>query len=174
MSADERDDGMSEVLARSVDLLRDEVPVRAGWRADLLARIDDERQGAPSGWRLRPSLAIAAGVALLLIGVAIGRSMRQPAPLVTSQVAATAANVRFVYVAPGAASVSLVGDFNQWNPTAKPLRRLGDGTWITDVPLAPGRYAYAFVVDGKVVTDPSAPRATGDFGENSIVMVRGS
>lgn len=173
MSADERDDGMSEVLARSVDLLRDAVPVRAGWRADLLARIADDRVVRQSGWRMSPTWAIAAGLVLLAAGVAIGRSMRDRAPL-TSQVAATAANVRFVYVAPGAASVSLVGDFNQWNPTAKPLRRLGDGTWITDVPLAPGRYAYAFVVDGKVVTDPSAPRATGDFGENSILMVRGS
>jgi hypothetical protein len=174
MSADERDDGMSEVLARSVDLLRDEVPIRAGWRADLLARIEDERIVTRSGWRMRPSLAIAAGIVLLAAGVVIGRSMHEPAALVTSQVSVTAANVRFVYVAPGAANVSLVGDFNQWNPTAKPLRRLGDGTWITDIPLAPGRYAYAFVVDGKVVTDPSAPRATGDFGENSIVMVRGS
>jgi 1,4-alpha-glucan branching enzyme len=111
---------------------------------------------------------------LLVGGGAIGWSMRAPLPVTRSEVAAPSANVRFVYVAPGATSVSLVGDFNQWNPTAKPLRRLGDGTWITDVPLPPGRYAYAFVVDGKVVVDPAAPRATGEFGENSVVMVRGS
>jgi 1,4-alpha-glucan branching enzyme len=81
-----------------------------------------------------------------------------------------------VFVAPSAGNVSVVGDFNQWNPSAIPLRRLSDGTWIADVPLAPGRYAYAFVVDGRLEPDPSAPRAAdGDFGvANSIIMIRGS
>ena len=55
-----------------------------------------------------------------------------------------------------------------------PLHRLNDGTWIIDVPLVAGRYAYAFVVDGRIEVDPTAPRAGGDFGENSILMVRGS
>jgi hypothetical protein len=173
MSDSEREEGMSDELARSIDLLREEVPVRARWRDELVSRIEKERSAA-SAWRLRPSLAIAAGIALLVTGVVIGRSTRAPLAATGREVVVTSANVRFVYVAPGATTVSLVGDFNQWNPTTQPLRRLGDGTWIADVPLQPGRYAYAFVVDGKVMVDPSAPKATGDFGENSIVMVRGS
>lgn len=174
MLRDEREEGIDGELARSIDVLRAEVPVRAQWRAELLSRIESEGGGRRAGWRVNPWLAIAAGIALLVGGGAIGWSMRAPLPVTRSEVAAPSANVRFVYVAPGATSVSLVGDFNQWNPVAKPLRRLGDGTWITDVPLPPGRYAYAFVVDGKVVVDPAAPRATGEFGENSVVMVRGS
>jgi hypothetical protein len=43
-----------------------------------------------------------------------------------------------------------------------------------DVPLAPGRHLYAFVVDGTRWTpDPNAPLAPGDdFGApNSVIMV---
>ena len=168
MTHETRDDELSGLLARSVAVLRDEVPVRPDWRTELLTRIDSDRRAA-AGWRLRPMWAIAAGIALLAGGVAIGRSSRAASPEV-----AHLANVRFVLLAPGASTVSVVGDFNQWNANALPMRRLSDGTWIVDVPIDPGRYAYAFVVDGKIVIDPAAPRAESEFGENSILMVRGS
>lgn len=175
MSDDVRNDEISGALAMTVQSLREEPPVRAAWRAELLERIEREGRRSP-GWRMRPSVAIAAGIALLIIGGLAGQLVkRSPA---TAKVAAAPvarpATVRFVFVAPGAASVSVVGDFNQWNPTASPLHRLSDGTWIADVPLAQGQYAYAFVVDGKIEIDPSAPRARSDFGENSILMVRGT
>lgn len=101
----------------------------------------------------------------------------------TSRLAATAesqldhAPVRFRFTAPGAAKVSVAGDFNAWNPSVLPLRRSADGrTWEIVVQLAPGRYAYAFVVDGKLIADPNAPQATDDdFGTpSSVVMVKGS
>lgn len=176
MSDDMRDGELPASLARSVTALRDEVPVRAGWRAELLARIEREGGEHRRVWAMTPPLAIAAGLTLLVAGAAVGRFSRlEPAaPVVATQSMATVpATIRFVYVAPGAGKVSVVGDFNQWNPEAMPLRRLGDGTWIVDVPLSPGRYAYAFVVDGKVEVDPAAPRASGEFGENSVLMVRG-
>ena len=173
---DETRDELSGVLARSVESLREEVAVRPAWRAQLLARIDGDRVRS-TRLQVRPSLAIAAGLALLVAGAAIGWVAR-PSPIATvSGVAASAppsANVRFVFVSPRAARVSVVGDFNQWNPAAMPLHRLKDGTWIIDVPLVAGRYAYAFMVDGRIEVDPTAPRAGGDFGENSILMVRGS
>jgi hypothetical protein len=175
MTNDHYDDELSGPLAESIAALREEIPVRADWRAALLARVERDRETA-AGWRLRPALAIAAGIVLLASGVIVGRMLpgRQPAIVAASAPVATTASVRFVFVAPGAARVSVVGDFNQWNAESMPLRRLGDGTWIVDVPLKPGQYAYAFVVDGKVEVDPTAPRAAGEFGENSIVMVRGS
>ncbi|MGH7679469.1 MAG: isoamylase early set domain-containing protein, partial [Gemmatimonadaceae bacterium] len=86
-------------------------------------------------------------------------------------------NVRFTLVAPTASHVSIVGDFNGWNPSSLPLRRSADGrTWEVEVPLPPGRYAYSFVVDGALARDPSAPQALdADLGTtNSVVMVRGS
>ena len=162
------DDVLTGSLARSVESLREEVPVRADWRADLLERVERDRV-QPVGWRVRPSLAVAAGIALLIAGAAIGRFARPASNELPAR-----ANVRFVFAAPGAAHVAVVGDFNQWNASATPLRRLSDGTWIVDVTIDPGRYAYAFVVDGKVEVDPAAPRAESEFGENSILLVRGS
>jgi hypothetical protein len=176
MTDEGRDDELAGRLGQSVDALREEVPVRAAWRADLLTRIDDDYANR-DGWRVRPWMAVAAGIGLLIAGGAIGRFTRRapssPRLATSAGIGATSANVRFVFVAPGATQVSVVGDFNQWNPTAMPLHRLSDGTWIADVPLTPGRYAYAFMVDGKIEVDPVAPRAEGDFGENSVLMVRG-
>jgi 1,4-alpha-glucan branching enzyme len=85
-------------------------------------------------------------------------------------------SVRFALVAPGASRVSLVGDFNRWDASATPMRQLGDGRlWIVEVPLPPGRHVYAFVVDGDVTPDPSAPRAgEEDFGVPSSVVLVGN
>jgi 1,4-alpha-glucan branching enzyme len=84
--------------------------------------------------------------------------------------------VRFVLVAPYASRVSLVGDFNRWNPRAMPMRRSADGrAWLLDVPLAAGRHVYSFVVDGDLAPDPTAPRSgDDDFGvPSSVVLVSG-
>jgi hypothetical protein len=86
--------------------------------------------------------------------------------------------VKFVLVAPQAARVSLVGDFNRWDPAATPMERTPTGgTWSVVVPLSAGRHEYAFVVDGKQwLPDPSAPLAPVDGlgAPNSVVLVRGS
>jgi 1,4-alpha-glucan branching enzyme len=82
--------------------------------------------------------------------------------------------VRFELSAPKASRVALVGSFNEWNPGATPLvRDAATGKWMVSIPLAPGRHVYAFVVDGDVTADPSAPRAADDdFGSsNSVVFV---
>lgn len=81
--------------------------------------------------------------------------------------------VRFVIVAPNASRVSVVGNFNGWNPTAAPMHRVeGGDAWVRDVVLASGRHVYAFVVDGAIHVDPSAPRAVeDDFGVPSSALV---
>jgi len=85
---------------------------------------------------------------------------------------------RFVLVAPQAARVSLVGDFNDWDASATPMVAEGkNGLWTVYVPLEPGLHTYAFVVDGAhFLPDPSAPIAPDDgFGHrNSVVFVGGS
>jgi hypothetical protein len=81
--------------------------------------------------------------------------------------------VQFVLVAPDARGVSLVGDFNDWDVAATQLRpAAAGGVWTIEVPLAPGRHRYAFVVDGKRwLADPAAPRAVDDdFGTPSSVV----
>ncbi len=83
---------------------------------------------------------------------------------------------RFVFVAPEAKQVALAGDFNDWDVSKTRLvKSEHPGVWTADVPLPPGRYSYAFVVDGeRWVADPRAPRAVGDDFDrpSSTVTVR--
>jgi 1,4-alpha-glucan branching enzyme len=63
--------------------------------------------------------------------------------------------VDFEITAPGAKRVTLSGDFNNWK--SMPLSDAdGDGRWTVSLTLAPGRYLYAFAVDGKKRLDPKA------------------
>jgi len=64
--------------------------------------------------------------------------------------------VNFYSAEPKAASVNLVGDFNDWNPTAHPMERRVDGWWFIQVPLAHGHHPYVFLVDGEPMLDPKA------------------
>ena len=82
--------------------------------------------------------------------------------------------VKFVYLAPRADKVFLVGDFNGWDTTKTPLARGDDGSWTVTLPLSAGRHLYGFVVDGSWSTDPRAPLAPDDgFGHaNSVKLVR--
>jgi hypothetical protein len=166
-------------LRDAVQLLREDVEPNDLWRQRVLRRVSAEQRGVrrERRWSVRPWVAIAAGVACMAAGATIAGLVvrRAEAPVVAA--APGVPGVRFTLVAPGATTVSIVGDFNGWSEGALPLRRSADGrTWEIEVPLAPGRYAYAFVVDGRIARDPSAPRAAGDdFGTpNSVVMVRGS
>lgn len=82
--------------------------------------------------------------------------------------------IHFTFTAPHARQVTIAGSFNGWNTRTTPMRRVGDETWVADVPLGAGRYTYMFVVDGvRWLPDPSALRdAPDDFGAaNSVVLV---
>ena len=171
--------------------------------ASPAVRVRDARGGV-WGWLVRPRpvrLSIspigalaAAGIAIVaaLFGLrrdhAVDRTaeMRQtgefPVPVtqehpVVASKTDTVFVTRFVFVAPSAKQVSLVGDFNDWDQRATQLRPVenGNGMWTVEVPLRPGVYEYAFLVDGKEwKTDPDAPRSSGDdYGRpNSVVTVR--
>jgi hypothetical protein len=80
---------------------------------------------------------------------------------------------QFLFIAPTAATVSLVGDFSDWDATRIPMQRASDdGAWMVTIPLKPGRYEYQFDVDGKRLTDPTRPQTSSDFGSaNSVVTV---
>ncbi len=66
--------------------------------------------------------------------------------------------INFFCFAPEAEQVSLVGDFNDWQPGAHAMRRQPDGSWNLQVALHHGHHQYRFLVDGKPMLDP---RATG-------------
>lgn len=75
-----------------------------------------------------------------------------------------------------ARQISLVGDFNQWNPRQHRLHRDGKtATWYITVELPAGLHKYAFIVNDSVwTTDPSALRTVDrDFGvTSSLVLVQ--
>ena len=81
--------------------------------------------------------------------------------------------INFICNAPQANSVSLVGDFNQWNATANPMKQMPDKAWMITIELKHGHHRYAFVVDGAIVLDPRAQGITrNDKGERvSLVPV---
>jgi hypothetical protein len=128
----------------------------AGLAALVLVAV---RLGGPSGQAAAVSLPVAAATV--------------PAAAPASAPADSIQVVQFVLVAPGAQTVALVGDFNDWQAGATPLRAAAAGrVWSVEVPLTAGGHRYAFVVDDdRWVPDPSAPRAAGDdFGTPSSVV----
>lgn len=119
---------------------------------------------------------LAAGLlAAFGLGVLAGR--RGTAPGMASGAATLAAvresrPVEFALHTSADSAVALVGDFNDWDPRATPLRHAHDGVWTATVPLRPGRYRYTFIVDGtRWRRDPAAPRALeDDFGAPTSVI----
>ncbi len=83
--------------------------------------------------------------------------------------------VRFTYDAPSARSVALSGSFNQWDAKGYLLSGPDQrGVWSITIPLAPGRYEYAFIIDRSVwLPDPHAPIIDDGLGGlNSLLEVR--
>lgn len=159
-------DELDELLRRA---LAKEVEEGAKGLVDLEERVIRElarrpaRRGLWGGLRdflsgPTPRWALAGALAALLLGFALGR-LTAPSPIPQ-----WSANL-FVIAAPGAKSVAVVGDFSAWQPI--PLSDPdGDGIWTASIPLPPGRYEYAFLVDGKWVgQDPLAEEYLRTFGE---------
>ena len=117
------------------------------------------------------ALSMAAGLAAAIVGLWRMSATPSPAPAESGP-----RRFQFVLVEPGAANVSLVGDFNDWDATRTPMRRTsGDGLWTAIVALEPGRYRYAYLIDGRRwLADPTAP-AVGDddYGTPGSVLTVG-
>lgn len=180
--------GPDPIIERVAAALSRPAPLGADFDARVMARVRAERPSMLRGfvqWLAEPravavsplgGLALAAGVAgLVLVGSWAG-SARRVTPTASSVVGpSSAVPVAFVFVAPDARHVALAGDFNGWDTTSTPMVRSASGLWTVAVPLAPGRYGYAFVVDGRrFVADPAAPFAPDDFGQpTSVITVSG-
>jgi 1,4-alpha-glucan branching enzyme len=63
--------------------------------------------------------------------------------------------VSFMYVG-DAQAVSVIGDFNNWDPAAHPMKQHVDGAWRIQIPIPHGHHQYLFLVDGKPVLDPQS------------------
>lgn len=145
----------------------------------------------PGEWMMGPwgSTAVwATAAGMLVLGGLLGWTLRDrwtPAPAPGAAIerglaeAPTTREVRlvqFVLAAPRASRVTVVGDFNDWDPEATPMMRRDGGAWTAAIPVSPGRHVYAFIVNGdRWVPDPAAPLAPEDgFGiRNSVIVVGG-
>jgi hypothetical protein len=180
-----------ETLERVIDALKEPVEIDASVTRRVLAAI--ERLPAPSSvaeepgsgflarrWTVRfsPLGGLAAAAALAAVVMSTSLLLRPGSPAGNAATAAHSVEVtQFVLVAPNAQSVALVGDFNDWNLSSTILaRQAGDGIWWVTVKLPPGRYRYAFVVNGTTwQSDPNAPGAEDEFGRpNSVVTIGGA
>ena len=81
--------------------------------------------------------------------------------------------INFICSIMQAKAVSLVGDFNNWDPQANPMRKMPDGAWMLTMELRHGHHRYAFLVDGNLTLDPRAQGITrNDQGQRvSLVPV---
>ncbi len=79
--------------------------------------------------------------------------------------------VRLELSKPGAQSVAIAGSFNSWQP--EQAKTTGNGGWVKELSIAPGRYEYMFVVDGQWMADPNAKEfAPNPFGgQNSVLVI---
>lgn len=64
--------------------------------------------------------------------------------------------VNFTCVAPQARRVTLMGDFNDWDPAAHPMKRQPDGAWTLQMQISHGPHHYLFCIDGAPALDPRA------------------
>ena len=196
----ENDDLMIARIARE---LKQPERIDPAFDARVMAQIRADRapRMSPWQWLVRPrSIQLSplgglgfAGALAALVMFAV--SLRGPQPAAVAPAAQLAEaptagetapppvaaqphvqTVQFVLRAPSASSVTLVGDFNDWDTAHTPLQKAAGDMWTVTIPLTAGRYTYTFVVDGKRwVPDPSAPRAPADdFGQPSSVVTVGA
>jgi Carbohydrate-binding module 48 (Isoamylase N-terminal domain) len=181
MSA-EHDDAPDEMLRQVIGELRRAVRLDPSLDRRALDQIRAESAqlaASRTGRRWSAWIAGAAIAASVLLAVILPdrrRPTAEPVRAVTLEQANAATDarpVRLRLAAPASSRVAVVGDFNDWDPAATPLRPSGDGgTWIVELRLKPGRYHYTFLIDGRRwARDPSSPPAAeSDFGAPVSVL----
>ncbi len=144
----------TDPLEAAVAALRHPAPIAPGFAERTRQRADHLRRR--QHW-LAGSTTLAATVALVV--VLTDRQMVMPA------------GVTFALNAPSSTSVSLVGDFNDWDAEQTRLERGTDDEWTVTLDLPPGRYRFAYVTDdGTWLPDPKAAPTVDEFGEPTSVL----
>lgn len=77
-----------------------------------------------------------------------------------------------------AEAVSIVGDFNGWDPERHPFERMAPRRWRAVLRLQPGRHVYLLSIASdrgrRLITDPANSRRTRDvFGRDLSLLVLG-
>jgi hypothetical protein len=152
-------------------------------RGRVMAAVRRDALATQRGGWLAPTASIALAASLVL-GVLLGPVARwspgstdAPHPGATTVIDTalrdTLMLIRFAIASPRAASVMLVGDFNDWRAGATALSRgPRGGEWTATVALTPGAHRYAFVVnDTEWVADSRADAAAPNGQRASRLIV---
>lgn len=117
---------------------------------------------------MRRSIPAAA---LLACSCSVFAPARVPAP----------AEGAIAFWMPGAASVQVIGDWNEWGGLAGPSGLLDPGTgsmqcddegmWTASLDLDRGRYRYAFLVDGHLWHDDPMNPAGSTFDGRAVSLL---
>jgi 1,4-alpha-glucan branching enzyme len=123
----------------------------------------------------KPTPALASPVTVAPVQPSPAKIV-QVAPVKTQPVqvaTAKGARVSLELLKPDAKKVCVAGSFNGWKPEQTPLMPLGNGRWVGDLAVNPGKYEYLFVVDGQWVPDPNAKESVQNpfGGKNSVLTV---
>jgi hypothetical protein len=82
---------------------------------------------------------------------------------------------RVTFVLPGEIGpVSVVAEFNGWDPHTHPLRRRSNGTRSATVELQPGSYAFRYLAEGGAFfdeADSDTLESNGFGGTHSVLVV---
>lgn len=80
----------------------------------------------------------------------------------------------FSIEAPAAEKVFLMGDFNNWDPKAHPMKNDGNGFWTKSLFIPSGKYEYKFIIDGNWIEDPENTQTCPNcFGTLNSVLSLG-
>jgi 1,4-alpha-glucan branching enzyme len=91
-------------------------------------------------------------------------------PVEVASAAPITPKIRLEISKPGAHSVAVAGSFNSWQP--EQASNTGNGGWVKELTVGPGRYEYMLVVDGQWMADPNAKEyAPNPFGGHNSVLV---
>lgn len=83
--------------------------------------------------------------------------------------------VTFEILAKEVKEVSVIGDFNKWDSTASPLKKLKNGKFKTILPFSSGEsYEFKYIIDGAYVNEKDADKFIwNDYAnsENSVLTL---
>jgi Glycogen recognition site of AMP-activated protein kinase len=186
-------------LDAALSAMREPIVVPSGASARVAARavLESDSAARSSTWWLRAAAAfaiVALGATALRFGAAADSNDERAAAESTIPVeqlasyntssagtmvipiaASSARPIVFEFNAPAAQSVQVLGDFNQWSRSTQTMQRSADGRWRVTTLLPPGRYVYAFLVDGaRFERDPARDAIEDrDFGVTGSELVVG-
>lgn len=71
-----------------------------------------------------------------------------------------------------AEAISILGDFNDWNPEALPMKQTKKGQWQASLKLEPDqRYEFRYLLDGeRWLNDDTCDHCPNAFGTTNSVL----